>query len=169
MRVNCRRCFLKMKHRRSWIRWWPFFVSLLAVGAFWPTVAGSPGFAQDGEGFKVIVNASNPTAEMPRKQLERVFLKKLEKWPNGFRITVVDQNVNEPARKAFSEEVLRKESSAVEAYWTKLIFSGMGSPPLKLASDAEIMSFIGSNVGSIGYVSGKTRLDAAVKELEVTP
>lgn len=169
MRVNYRRHFLKMINGKSWIRWWPCFVSLLAVCAFWPTVAGSPGFAQESDGFKVIVNASNPTAEMPRKQLERMFLKKLEKWPNGFGITVVDQNVNEPARKAFSEEVLRKESSAVEAYWTKLIFSGMGSPPLKLASDAEVMSFVGSNVGSIGYVSGNTRLDATVKELEVTP
>ena len=157
-----------MKHK-NWVRWWLNLVSLLAICALWPIVAGSPGYAQEGGGFKVIVNASNPTAEMPRKQVERVFLKKLEKWPNGFRITVVDQNVNEPARKAFSEEVLRKASSAVEAYWTKLIFSGMGSPPLKLATDAEIMSFVGSNVGSIGYVSGNTRLDAAVKELEVTP
>ena len=166
--MNCRRHFLKMK-KKFWIRWWPCLVSLLAICALWPIVAGSPGYAQESGRFKVIVNASNPTAEMPRKQVERVFLKKLEKWPNGFRITVVDQNVNEPARKAFSEEVLRKASSAVEAYWTKLIFSGMGSPPLKLATDAEIMSFVGNNVGSIGYVSGNTRLDAAVKELEVTP
>jgi len=157
-----------MKHK-NWVRWWLNLVSLLAICALWPIVAGSPGFAQESAGFKVIINASNPTAEMPRKQVERIFLKKLENWPNGFGITVVDQNVNEPARKAFSEEVLRKESSAVEAYWTKLIFSGMGSPPLKLASDAEIMNFVGNNVGSIGYVSGNTRLDAAVKELEVTP
>lgn len=157
-----------MKHK-NWARWRLNIVSLLAICVLWPIVASSPGFAQENDGFKVIVNASNPTPEMPRKQVERIFLKKLEKWPNGFGITVVDQNVNEPARKAFSEEVLRKESPAVEAYWTKLIFSGMGSPPLKLASDAEIMSFVGSNVGSIGYVSGNTRLDAAVKELEVTP
>ena len=169
MRVNCRRHFLKMKKRKSWIRLWPNFIMLLAVCALWPTVAGSPGFAQESDGFKVIVNASNPATEMSRKELGRIFLKKQQKWPNGFGITVVDQNVNEPARKTFSEEVLRKESAAVEAYWTKLIFSGMGSPPLKLASDAEIMSFVGSNVGSIGYVSGNTRLDAAVKELEVTP
>ena len=166
--MNYRRYFLKMK-QKNWTRWWLNLISLLAICALWPIVGGSPGHAQQNDGFKVIVNASNPTAEMPRKQVERVFLKKLEKWPNGFRITVVDQNVNEPARKAFSEEVLRKESSAVEAYWTKLIFSGMGSPPLKLATDAEIMSFVGSNVGSIGYVSGNTWLDAAVKELEVTP
>jgi ABC-type phosphate transport system substrate-binding protein len=158
-----------MKHQKSWVSWWLNLVSLLAICALWPIVAGSPGYAQESDGFKVIVNASNPTTEMPRKQVERIFLKKLEKWPSGFGITVVDQNVNEPARKAFSEEVLRKESSAVEAYWTKLIFSGMGSPPLKLASDTEILSFVGNNVGSIGYVSGNTTLDAAVKELEVTP
>jgi len=82
-----------MKQRKSWVGWWLCLVLLLAVCALWPTVAGSPGYAQASDGFKVIVNVSNPTAEMSQKQLERVFLKKQQKWPNGFGITVVDQNV----------------------------------------------------------------------------
>ena len=158
-----------MKHTKFVAVWCPKIVVLLALCALWPTVAGSPGYAQEDGGFKIIVNASNPTASMARKQLQRVFLKKQQKWPNGFEITVVDQNADEAARKAFSKAVLNKDPAAVEAYWTKLIFSGMGSPPLKLASDAEVMDFVGKNVGSIGYVSDRTRLDTSVKELEVTP
>ena len=130
--------------------WCPKMVVLLALCALWPMIAGSPGHAQEKGDFKVIVNASNPTTTMPRKQLERIFLKKQQNWPNGFAITVVDQNVDESVRQAFSKAVLSKEPAAVEAYWNKLIFSGMGTPPLKLASDAEVMDFVGKNVGSIG-------------------
>ena len=158
---------MKQKKANTW--WWLNIVVVVAVCTVWLAAAGSHGHAQESGGFKVIVNASNPTAEMSRKLLGRVFLKKQQKWPSGFAITVVDQNFDAPARQAFSNAVLGKEPSAVEAYWTKLIFSGMGSPPLKLASDAEVMAFVGNNVGSIGYVSADTTLDRSVKELEVTP
>jgi hypothetical protein len=50
-----------------------------------------------------------------------------------------------------------------------MIFAGMGIPPIKLASDVEVMTFIGNNVGFIGYVSAGATLERSVKELGVTP
>jgi len=158
-----------MKRQKSVMSSWPYFTILLSGVFLWPMVIGSPTHAQETADFMVIVNASNPLSTMSRKQMARIFLKKEERWGNGFAITVVDQTVDQPTRQVFSKAVLLKDPKAVEAYWRKLIFSGMGSPPLKLVSDAEVMSFVGSNVGSIGYVSGETELSAAVKELEVTP
>jgi len=142
---------------------------LIVSGVIWTDLVCAPGIAQEDGGFTVIVNVSNPIGGMSGKQLGRIFLKKQEEWPNGFGITVVDQRPDEPARKAFSRVILKKEPSAVEAYWSKLIFSGMGIPPIKLASDAEVMSFVGSNVGSIGYVSADIPLAGEVRKLEVTP
>ena len=145
------------------------FVACALVGGVLTLMTHSSVHAQQGSGFKVIVNASNPVDQMPRKQVERIFYKKTEKWANGFAITVVDQTVSGAARQAFSKSVLQKDPSAVESYWNKLIFSGMGNPPLKLGSDAEVMSFVATNVGSIGYVSDRTALESSVKVLEVTP
>lgn len=150
-------------------RLWLVLVMLVAFGIFWTDLGGTPGYAQENSEFMVIVNASNPIREMSRKEVSRIFLKKQEEWPNGFAITVVDQRPEAPARQAFSRVVLQKEPPAVEAYWSKLIFSGMGIPPIKLASSAEVVSFVGKNVGSIGYVSSDTKLDGAVKRLGVTP
>ncbi len=116
----------------------------------------------------MIVNASNPLNAMPRKGVARVFLKKDTTWESGFTITPVDQGVDSPAREQFSSVVHRKPPEAVEAYWRKLIFSGMGVPPLTLGSDAEIVEFVRTNVGSIGYVSDDTSLGGGVKVLEVS-
>lgn len=142
---------------------------LIATGVLWSGGTGSPGHAQESGEFRIIVNASNPIGEMSGKQLGKIFLKKQEEWPNGFAITVVDQRPDEPVRQAFSRVILKKDPAAVEAYWSKLIFSGMGIPPIKLASSAEVVTFVGRNVGSIGYVSTGTSLTGDVKELEVTP
>lgn len=142
---------------------------LLVFGVLWSVMTGVSARAEDGADFKVIVNASNPTNGMARKQLGKIFLKKAEEWPNGFAITVVDQRPDTEVREAFSQAVLQKDPTAIEAYWSRLIFSGMGVPPIKLASDTEVMSFVGQNVGSIGYVSGDAELEGAVKELEVGP
>jgi len=148
---------------------WPILIMVLASGVLWTSLAPSPGHAQGSDSFRVIVNASNPISKMPRKTLGRVFLKKQESWPNGFAIIVVDLKPTEPARLEFSRVVLQKDPTAVEAYWSKLIFSGMGVPPVKFASSAEVVDFVGKNVGSIGYVSTSTELGGAVKELEVSP
>ena len=153
---------------RSSIRLWSFVAVLLSGVFLLPTGVENPAHAQETGGFKVIVNASNPLSTMSRNHAARIFLKKEEKWANGFAVTVVDLATDHPARKAFSTAVLGKEAAAVEAYWRKLIFSGMGSPPLKLASDTEVVTFVGKNVGSIGYVARDTELGGAVKELEVT-
>ena len=149
------------------IRSWPYVAVLVSGMLLWPTGIEVPAHAQETAEYKVIVNASNPLSTMSRNQAARIFLKKEERWSNGFAITVVDLATDHPARLAFSRAVLGKEADAVEAYWRKLIFSGMGSPPLKLATDAEVVTFVGNNVGSISYVSDDTELGVAVKELEV--
>ena len=167
--INTRRIFLKMVQQKPHQKSWLVFFLLIVSGVIWMELVGSPGLAEENDDFKVIVNASNPISELSMKEIGRIFLKKQEEWPNGFAITVVDQRPDEPARQTFSREILNKDPSAVEAYWSKLIFSGMGIPPIKLASDAEVVVFVSRNVGSIGYVSADTSLGGEVRKLRVTP
>lgn len=157
-----------MGHLSTLLHSWPYVAVFVSGVLFWPTVIEVPAHGQETGGFKVIVNSSNPLATMSRSEMAKVFLKKEERWKNGFAITVVDLATDHPARMAFSRAVLGKEPDAVEAYWRKLIFSGMGSPPLKLASDAEVVAFVSKNVGAVAYVSRDTELGGAVKELEVS-
>jgi hypothetical protein len=123
--------------------------------------------AQNEAEFKLVVNASNPADEMPKKQVSRFFLKKEKTWPNGLVVAPVDQLTSSPIREVFSKVVHGKRAQAIENYWQKLIFSGSGTPPLKLASDEEILEFILYNVGAIGYVAAETTLFDGVKALEI--
>ncbi len=102
--------------------------------------------------YKVIVNPSNPVSSMSREDVSRIFLKKTTKFSDGRGTSPVDLPVNSPTRESFSKDVLGKSSSAVEAYWQQMIFSGRDIPPAQ-KSESGALEFVRSNGNAIGYVS----------------
>ena len=133
-----------------------FIISLLfmSIGAF----------GQENITFKVIVNASNPDTTFTKKQISKIFLKKIKKWEiTDEKILPVDLIEDSKIRKNFSEIILDKKISSVKAYWQKQIFSGRGVPPPEKKSQKEVLQYVEDNKGAIGYVSK----DADLKKYDV--
>ena len=103
--------------------------------------------------FKIIVHPSNPTAQMDKAMATRMFLKRTSTWDHGGKIRPVDQLLKAPVCKAFTESVLSRTTAAVGNYWTQRIFSGRGTPPPRMKSDAEVVAYVAKTPGAIGYVS----------------
>ena len=121
------------------------------------------------EGFVVIVNSANPASALRAGEVSALFLKRAEQWPDGTKVSAVDLDEGEPARESFSKQILEKSTAAVKAYWQKMIFSGRSVPPPEKASPEEVVSFVESHPGGIGYVPAGTPLGAGVKILVVKP
>jgi ABC-type phosphate transport system substrate-binding protein len=121
------------------------------------------GFSQN---IKIIVNKDNDISSISKDQLSRFFLKKSTKWDNGNKVTPVDLTTNSDARESFTKRIHGKSVSAINAYWQKKIFTGKGVPPVELQSDAEIVEFVSSNPGAVGYVSAGANT-AAVKVINI--
>ena len=51
--------------------------------------------------------------------------------------------------------------AAVKSYWQQMVFSGRGVPPPELDTEAQVVSFVLRNPGSVGYVSVGTSLHGA--------
>ncbi len=117
--------------------------------------------------FKVIVNNSNSVSSMTRDQITAIFLKKNTSWKSGIKIVPVDLPKSSATRESFSKEVLGKNISSVNSYWQQRIFSGRGVPPLKKGSDGEVVAYVKSNSGAIGYVSSSASTEG-VKVIKVT-
>ena len=134
------------------------------------TVVGAtagPGAAAPQTGYAVVVNPANSTASLSRADVARLFLKKLTSWPGGAPVAPVDQARTAPVRQAFSIDVHEKDADAVAAHWQVQVFSGRDVPPRTLRSDADVLAFVRSNPGAIGYVSTATPLDEGVKKVKV--
>ena len=120
--------------------------------------------AQD---FQVVVNAAAGTDEISTGDLSKIFQKKAGKLPSGESASPVDQDKDAAVRESFSQAVHGRSANQIESFWQQQIFSGKDVPPEKKGSDAEVLDFVRSNPGAIGYVSGSASLGAGVKVIRV--
>jgi ABC-type phosphate transport system substrate-binding protein len=103
--------------------------------------------------YKVIVNNSVSVSSLSKKAASDLFLKKTTKWESGAAVAPVDQLESSNAREGFSKAVHGKTAAAVKSYWNQQIFSGRDVPPVEKKTDAEVLAFVRSTTGAIGYVS----------------
>jgi ABC-type phosphate transport system substrate-binding protein len=118
-------------------------------------------------GIVVVVNSANPITTMSRAKVAQIFMRQIATWDNGGEILPVDQIDRAPARIAFVRDMLGQSMSAIKRYWQERIFSGNESPPPDRVTDADVLTYVRSNVGAIGYVVEGTDLGAGVKLLVI--
>lgn len=125
----------------------------------------------EGPSFILVINAKNEVEELDTSRISKMFLKKVKRWPDKDKTSVepVDQVESSPIREEFTRAIHNKDLFAVKSYWQRMIFSGRMAPPPELRNDAEVLSFVRSRPGAIGYVQRGTDLGDGVKELKITP
>ncbi len=99
----------------------------------------------------IVVHPSNAAA-VDNAALSRIFLGKLKTFSGGGQALPINQSESNPATEEFNSKVLKKSGSQLKAYWSKLVFTGKGTPPKAVASDAEVINLVSSNPNLIGYV-----------------
>jgi ABC-type phosphate transport system substrate-binding protein len=109
----------------------------------------------------VIVHPSNAN-NLSADDVKRIFLGKMKKFPNGESVLPVNQDSSSSVKDEFNDKVLGKSASQVKAYWSKLVFSGKGSPPKEASTQDEVIQLVKDNQSVIGYVDA-SKVDPGVK------
>jgi ABC-type phosphate transport system substrate-binding protein len=110
----------------------------------------------------VIVNSSNANATMSNSDISRIFLGKSSKFPDGSAASAIDQNAGNATRQEFNDKVLGKSESQLKSYWSRLIFTGKGSPPKQLGDDAAVKAAVAADANAIGFIDSAS-VDGSVK------
>ena len=118
------------------------------------------------QSFKIIVNQSNGTNSLTKKEASDFFLKKKAKWTSGIVVMPVDLASGSRTRESFSQQIHEKGTSAIRSFWQQAAFSGTASAPPEKASDDEVIDYVKKNPGAIGYVSS-TANTSSVKVISV--
>lgn len=92
-------------------------------------------------------------------QSKKIFLGKTKSYTNGRSAILISANYSDPATEEFNSKVLGKSSSQVKAYWSKILFTGKGTPPQEMDSNAAVISSISSNPDAIGYLDASAVTD----------
>lgn len=59
---------------------------------------------------------------------------------------------SDPKRATFDDQAVGRSSAQLKAYWSRLVFTGKGTPPPELNNDAEVIAFVAENIYGIGYI-----------------
>ncbi len=118
------------------------------------------------DAFKVIVNGKMTGRTVARETLSQVYLGKADRWGDGKPITAVDLSTTSPVRAAFSQTVLGMSVVSVRMYWTRTMVSDH-FPPMVRSSDEDVIAFVASRTGAVGYVSADAALPDTVHAVAV--
>ncbi len=119
--------------------------------------------AYAGSELAVIVNSNAGIATASSENIARLFLGK-SKELDGVRLTPIDQPKDAAVTEKFSVDVIHKKPSQLRAYWSKLLFTGKGTPPKEYGSNAAVVSAVAGDPTLIGYVDAAS-VDGSVKVL----
>lgn len=112
----------------------------------------------------VIANKSVLISSITLEQAADIFLSRLDVLEDGTQLIPIDQKDSQASRDEFYSKVLKKNSAQLNAYWSRMVFSGEGQPPKKIANDAEVVALVRANPNVIGYVDAAA-VNGSVKVL----
>lgn len=71
---------------------------------------------------------------------------------DGVSITAVNANARTSLRSRFLQTILNQDEDKYTAYWTVRRYIGKGAPPRELSKTSDIIRFVISTPGAIGYI-----------------
>lgn len=114
----------------------------------------------------IVVSPQNPTTTLSRSEVSNIFLGKINRFPNGQPAVPIDQPEDSRQRKDFYRDVSNKQPADIKAYWSRMIFTGRGQPPMVVEGDEQVKKSLTGRPDGIGYID-RAAVDDSVKVLAV--
>ena len=107
-------------------------------------------FAQAHAGEIVVIGNSN-VPKMDAVTIQKVYTGKVISV-SGINVTPVGVKPGATTRNLFLQEFLKQDEEKYTAYWTVRRYIGKGAPPTELASAADVINYVQSTPGAVGYI-----------------
>jgi len=122
-------------------------VKTFFAAAGWTILLGASAVAGD---VKVIANPSVKVESLSARELKSLYLGEKSSI-NGTHVEPVIERRG-PAHEAFLRDYLGQTDDELQKYYEALVFTGRGSMPKTVSSDAEVVAYVAKTRGAIGYV-----------------
>ena len=125
-----------------------------------------PAIGQDE--FVIIVNTSVSNTLMYQNTVQSIFLGKKTEWDDGNPIVPVTLEAGD-AQRAFMRHIVKKTPRSFSTYWISKLYTGKAIPPRSFRSEEELLEFVQTIEGTIGFVPSDLSLEGkdCIKKLNV--
>lgn len=123
------------------------YVQTFFALAGWTIVLQASAVAGD---VKVIANPSVKVESISARELKSLYLGEKSSIHGTHVEPVIERRG--PAHEAFLRDYLGQTDDELQKYYEALVFTGRGSMPKTVSSDAEVVAYVAKTRGAIGYV-----------------
>jgi len=135
-------------------------VPSLAISLLLPLLC-APACAQN---LVVVVSAKSEAAKLTTDQVASIFLGSVKSFPGGDKAVPVDQSPGTPSYIDFYSRAAGRSEAQMKAYWSRMVFTGKGSPPQDAGDGAAVKKLVAANPNLVGYIDAAL-VDGSVKVL----
>ncbi len=114
---------------------------------------------------KLIANLGVKADTISAEEIKKVFLQENKSLQDGTHVEPVLEKRG-PVHEAFLHEYLGRTADDLQTYYRVLVFTGRGSMPKELGSDADVVAYVARTKGAIGYVGAAANTEG-VKTLAI--
>jgi len=115
-------------------------------------------------GLVVVVAANSNAPKLTSEQVSAIFMGTAKSFPNGDKAVPIDQSPGSPAYAEFYTQTAGRSEAQIKAYWSRMVFTGKGSPPQDAGDAAAVKKLVAANPNLVGYIDA-SQVDASVKVL----
>lgn len=99
----------------------------------------------------VVTSMRSGPIELSREQAEKLYLGRSTTLGDGTPVNLVDLP-NGSTRDEFYTKLTGKNPTQIQAYWSRIVFTGRASPPKEAGSVAEARQWLADTPNIIGYL-----------------
>ncbi|MDN3521904.1 hypothetical protein QWY80_10385 [Halomonas ramblicola] len=120
-------------------------VSLLALATATHAVA-------DEQSVLLVAHPDVSTPRLTRDTTRAIFAMRQRTWPDGQAARVFVLPNDHPLHARFVKESLAVYPHQLQLAWDRMVFSGTGQAPTRVATQAEMREQIATTPGALGYL-----------------
>lgn len=139
-----------------------FIVTFLSFST--PLADGSKLYSTNG--ISVIVNNTNTTSDLTKKQLKSILKGEILRWPNKVKIIVATMKSNTPVGKLTAQKILNMSPNDMDQFYLMQVFNGMMTAPKTFETAEELKNFVTLTPGAIGIVE-QGEISGTIKQLKI--
>ncbi|WP_158965695.1 hypothetical protein [Paraglaciecola sp. L3A3] len=111
-------------------------------------------FAQNSSSpLVVVVNQANVINQLTKRQVIDIYMGRFNTFPDGSPVLPIDHPRGSSQKEAFYQTLVGQNERKVNAYWSRLLFSGRAKPPLQADSEVMVFNTLFVQPYALAYVS----------------
>ena len=114
------------------------------------------------EDLVVVLNQKNSVNSLSRDEVIDIFMGRNRVLSSGVTASPLDLPVTAFERENFYLRLTGRSLSEINAYWSRLHFTGRATPPILVRSQEEVLQKVMENRNAVAYVN-KSKINPQVK------